>query len=115
MRGRCSLAGLAMLGGCVAHVQAISEDAVVVVQEGVPDGDVLIKAREACALYGRVPVYVGVDVSEGFERLIIVNPRRHRFACVEPPAVETSLAEGGIARRWFENAQRQAAEKEDRE
>ena len=110
-RGRWAAVVLsAILCGCVAQIDAISKDSVVVIQDGVPDGDVLIKAREACALYGRVPVYVGVVVPDGI--VLPIRARRHQFACVDSSAGEASLAEGAIARRWYENAQRQAAAKQ---
>ena len=95
-----------VLGGCVAYITEISEDAVQVQQEpGVSDGDVLVKAREACGLYGRVPVHVGYghDASNPF--------KVYRFACVPPPAMEQSLVDLSSAKKWFKKAREQAGDR----
>ena len=91
-----------LLAGCAAHIDAIGEDTITIVQTaGVSDGEVLIKARQGCGLYERVPVLTKIV------NATIVSPQKsYAFACAPHPAQEGSLAAYGDA--WLRKAQRQA-------
>ena len=101
MRALLAISLAALLAGCVTEIGSIGEDKVTLIEDfgfDNPRGRVLIKARQACALYGRVPVLVKIGV----------NSRMREFACAEPPAVEGDMSAYGEL--WWKKAQREAAE-----
>ena len=94
-------------GGCVAHATGISADVVTNGEEiGISDGKVLLKEREACGPFDRMPADVGYGQS-GTESG--TELRSLWFGCGSPTQDERSLVSAGLAQSRFSKTQEQAA------